>query len=122
MMRGVSVADAELRADRGRLWRSLMDLAQIGALPDGGGSNRVALSDADAEGQRLFEGWAREAGCEVGRDAIGNLFARRERAPSRGARPSSSAAISTRRPAVALRRRVGVLGGLESARAETQDQ
>ena len=94
-MRGVAGADVELRADRGRLWQSLMDLAQIGALPDGGGSNRVALSDADAEGQRLFEGWAREAGCEVGRDAIGNLFARRAGAEP-GRRPSSSAAISTR--------------------------
>src|SRR5262245_66327637 len=78
MMGGVAQTDVDVRADHVRLWRSLTDLAEIGALPDGGGSNRVALTDEDAAGQRLFEGWARQAGCEVSRDEIGNLFARRE--------------------------------------------
>jgi N-carbamoyl-L-amino-acid hydrolase len=54
-----------------------MDLAEVGALP-GGGSNRVALTDDDAAGQRLFEQWARAAGYEPVRDQIGNLFLRRE--------------------------------------------
>ena len=42
-----------------------------------GGCNRQALSDLDHQGRVLFERWAAEAGCEVRRDAIGNIFARR---------------------------------------------
>lgn len=66
----------QLRANPDRLWRGLMDLAEIGAVP-GDGSNRVALTDEDAEGQALFAAWAVEAGCRVTRDGIGNLFATR---------------------------------------------
>jgi beta-ureidopropionase / N-carbamoyl-L-amino-acid hydrolase len=66
----------QIRANRERLWLSLMDLARIGAV-QGDGSNRVALTDEDAEGQALFRRWAEEAACEVTRDRIGNLFARR---------------------------------------------
>ncbi|MCP3854951.1 MAG: Zn-dependent hydrolase [Actinomycetia bacterium] len=60
-----------------------MAMAEIGAT-EGGGSNRQALSDEDAAGRELFEGWAREAGCEITVDRVGNLFARRAgRDPSR---------------------------------------
>ncbi|MCP5028278.1 MAG: Zn-dependent hydrolase [Actinomycetia bacterium] len=54
-----------------------MAMAEIGAT-EGGGSNRQALSDEDAAGRELFEGWAREAGCQITVDRVGNLFARRE--------------------------------------------
>ena len=64
------------RVDGARLWHSLMDLAQIGATPKGGVC-RLALTALDGEGRDLFVRWAREAGCSVRVDAIGNIFARR---------------------------------------------
>jgi N-carbamoyl-L-amino-acid hydrolase len=66
----------ELRIDGDRLWRSLMELARIGATPKGG-VRRLTLTDTDREARDLFARWAREAGLEVEVDAIGNMFARR---------------------------------------------
>jgi len=62
--------------DGERLWRSLMELAKIGATARGG-VRRVTLTAADREGRERFAGWCREAGLEVRVDAIGNMFARR---------------------------------------------
>jgi N-carbamoyl-L-amino-acid hydrolase len=64
------------RIDAERLWRSLMELAKIGATPKGG-VRRVTLTPADREGRERFALWCREAGLEVRVDAIGNMFARR---------------------------------------------
>ena len=38
---------------------------------------RLALTDLDRQGRDLFVQWAREAGCSIRVDAIGNIFARR---------------------------------------------
>lgn len=62
--------------DGGRLWNSLMEMAEIGPIP-GGGSGRQALTDLDAAGRALFSRWCAEAGLSLETDAIGNLFARR---------------------------------------------
>lgn len=59
-----------------RLWRSLMDLASIGATPRGG-VRRIALTEADKAGRDCFVQWCRAAGMSVEVDAIGNVFARR---------------------------------------------
>lgn len=59
-----------------RLWASLMEMAEIGATPAGGVS-RLALTELDRQGRDLFVRWAREAGCSVRVDAMGNIFARR---------------------------------------------
>ena len=59
-----------------RLWQSLMEMARIGATPRGGVC-RVALTDVDRQGRDVFIRWAREAGCEVEIDQMGNIFARR---------------------------------------------
>jgi N-carbamoyl-L-amino-acid hydrolase len=67
---------SELRVDGERLWESLMEMAQIGATPEGG-CRRLALTDEDKEGLELFHTWAAAAGCEIGCDEIGNLFAAR---------------------------------------------
>jgi N-carbamoyl-L-amino-acid hydrolase len=69
-------AHAGLRIDGARLWNSLMDLAQIGAT-DKGGVCRLALTDLDRQARDLFVAWAKEIGCAVRVDAIGNIFARR---------------------------------------------
>lgn len=67
---------ANLRVNGDRLWQSLMDLAQIGATPKGGVC-RLALTDLDRQARDLFIAWAKEAGCSVSVDQIGNIFARR---------------------------------------------
>jgi N-carbamoyl-L-amino-acid hydrolase len=67
---------SSLRIDRERLWGALMEMAEVGKT-DEGGCNRVALTDADKEGQDLFIEWARDEGCRIVRDRIGNLFAER---------------------------------------------
>jgi N-carbamoyl-L-amino-acid hydrolase len=65
-----------LRIDGERLWASLMEMARIGATP-AGGVTRLALTDLDRQGRDLFARWAREAGCTIRIDAMGNMFARR---------------------------------------------
>jgi N-carbamoyl-L-amino-acid hydrolase len=59
-----------------RLWNRIMEMAKIGATA-AGGSNRQALTDLDREGRDLFCTWAREAGCSIEIDQMGNIFARR---------------------------------------------
>ena len=76
---------SSLRIDGPRLWRSLMDLAQIGATAKGG-VRRLALTDLDREGRDRVADWCRDAGLAVRIDRVGNVFARRAgRDPSRAA-------------------------------------
>jgi len=65
-----------LRVDAQRLLARIDALAQIGAI-DGGGSCRVALTDADRTGRDQVVAWMREAGLAVSVDAIGNVFGMR---------------------------------------------
>ncbi|TNC74948.1 Zn-dependent hydrolase [Rubellimicrobium roseum] len=68
---------ANLRISGERLWDSLMEMAKVGP-GIAGGNNRQTLTDADAEGRRLFQRWCEAAGCTMGLDTMGNMFARRE--------------------------------------------
>ncbi len=68
---------SNMRINSERLWDSLMDMAKIGP-GVAGGNNRQTLTDADAEGRRLFQHWCDEAGCTMGIDQMGTMFARRE--------------------------------------------
>ncbi|MEM6441462.1 MAG: M20/M25/M40 family metallo-hydrolase, partial [Pseudomonadota bacterium] len=68
---------ANMTVNGDRLWDSLMDMAKIGP-GVAGGSNRQTLTDADAEGRALFQSWCQAAGCSMGLDTMGNMFARRE--------------------------------------------
>lgn len=67
---------SNLRANSDRLWKSLMDMAKIGAT-EKGGVCRLALTDLDKEARDLFVKWCKEAGCTIKIDKIGNVFARR---------------------------------------------
>ncbi|MEM1374857.1 MAG: Zn-dependent hydrolase [Pseudomonadota bacterium] len=67
---------ANLSIDGERLWQSLMDMAKIGP-GIAGGNNRQTLTDADAEGRKVFQAWCEGAGCEMGLDRMGNMFATR---------------------------------------------
>ncbi len=62
-----------MRVNADRLWDSLMDMAKIGP-GIAGGNNRQTLTDADAEGRRLFQTWCDEAGLTMGVDTMGNMF------------------------------------------------
>ena len=75
-MTGTTAAGKNLRIDGGRLWQSLMDMAQIGAT-DKGGVCRLALTDLDKQGRDLFVRWCEEAGCTIAVDNMGNIFAQR---------------------------------------------
>ncbi|MEQ8899178.1 MAG: Zn-dependent hydrolase [Roseovarius sp.] len=66
-----------LKINGDRLWDSLMEMAKIGP-GVAGGNNRQTLTDEDAEGRALFQTWCEEAGCSMGLDEMGNMFARRE--------------------------------------------
>ncbi|NNG25315.1 Zn-dependent hydrolase [Telluria aromaticivorans] len=67
----------ELRINGDRLWKSLMDLAAIGAT-EKGGVKRLALTDLDRQGRDLVVKWAVDAGLSITVDQIGNVFMRRE--------------------------------------------
>ena len=62
-----------LRINGERLWDSLMEMAKIGPGLRGG-NNRQTLTDADAEGRKLFQSWCEAAGLTMGVDAMGTMF------------------------------------------------
>lgn len=62
-----------LRINGERLWDSLMEMAKVGP-GVAGGNNRQTLTDADAEGRRLFQSWCDAAGMTMGVDTMGNMF------------------------------------------------
>ncbi len=106
---------AGLHIDGDRLWRSLMDLAAIGATPLGG-VRRIALTDLDRQGRDQVVAWFRAAGLEVRVDPIGNIFGRR---PGRDAkRPPVVAGshIDTQPSGGKFDGNYGVLAGLEVVR------
>src|SRR5689334_2736814 len=59
-----------------RLWESLERSAEIGRFRDVG-LRRLALSAEDKQMRDLFVKWAKDAGCTVEIDRLGNIFARR---------------------------------------------
>ena len=65
-----------IRVNGQRLYDSLMEMAEIGAT-EKGGVCRLALTDVDKQARDLFVKWCEEAGCTVGVDKMGNIFARR---------------------------------------------
>jgi len=66
----------QIRVDGDRLWRTLMEMAEIGKTA-GGGSCRLALTEEDRDGLLLLAEWCRASGYEAVRDGIGNMFVRR---------------------------------------------
>lgn len=102
--------------DGQRLWRSLMEMAEVGALP-GGGCCRLALSDADRDGRDLFVRWCREAGCEVAVDRVGNIFARRPGRDAGAAVVATGSHLDTQPHGGRFDGAFGVLAGLEVMRS-----
>jgi len=65
-----------LRIDAQRLRDTLMETARIGGTPKGG-IKRLTLTDLDRQVRDWFVEQAKAAGCEVGVDSMGNIYATR---------------------------------------------
>src|SRR5499426_3041805 len=65
-----------LEVNAERSWASLDRAGEIGRFR-GTGVRRLTLTQEDKEVRDLFVAWAREAGCAVEVDPVGNIFARR---------------------------------------------
>ena len=73
---GRRIPDAGIRVNGPRLVESIVELAQIGATPEGG-AERLAFTEADGRGRDRVRSWMEGAGLEVRVDRIGNVFGRR---------------------------------------------
>jgi beta-ureidopropionase / N-carbamoyl-L-amino-acid hydrolase len=104
-----------LRVDGGRLWRSLMDLAQIGATPKGG-VRRLALTDLDGQGRDLVVGWLKETGSRIEIDGAGNIFATRPGRDPAARVVLTGSHIDTQPSGGKFDGNYGVLAGLEVLR------
>jgi N-carbamoyl-L-amino-acid hydrolase len=104
-----------LRINSDRLWDSLMQMAKIGP-GVAGGNNRQTLTDADAEGRRLFQTWCEAAGLTMGVDQIGTMFARREGTDPDALPVYIGSHLDTQPTGGKFDGVLGVLGGLEVIR------
>jgi N-carbamoyl-L-amino-acid hydrolase len=104
-----------IQVDGDRLWRSLMEMAKIGAT-EKGGVCRLALTDLDREGRELFMAWCREAGCALRVDAMGNIFARRPGRNPDAAPVLTGSHLDTQPTGGKFDGVYGVLAGLEVVR------
>ncbi|MDP9932264.1 N-carbamoyl-L-amino-acid hydrolase [Variovorax paradoxus] len=109
-------SSTQLRINGDRLWNSLMELAKLGAT-EKGGVCRIALTDLDRQGRDLFTRWAREAGCEVRVDQIGNIFARRAGRDNALPPVVTGSHIDTQPTGGKFDGNYGVLAGLEVIRS-----
>jgi N-carbamoyl-L-amino-acid hydrolase len=101
--------------DGERLWRSILEMAMIGATPNGG-SSRIAFSKEDDDGRLLFKSWCEEAGLTVCNDAFGNMYALRT--GREGIAPLMIGShLDTQPKGGRFDGVLGVLGGLEVIRA-----
>ena len=104
-----------MRIDGERLWRSLMDLAKIGAT-EKGGVCRLALTDLDRQARDQFKAWCTQAGCSITIDRMGNIFARRSGLDNSLSPVMTGSHIDTQPTGGKFDGNYGVLAGLEVIR------
>ncbi|NHF73309.1 Zn-dependent hydrolase [Paracoccus xiamenensis] len=105
-----------IRIDGARLWDSLMEMAKIGP-GVAGGNNRQTLTDADAEGRRLFKSWCEDAGMTMSVDRMGNMFMRHEGTEADADPVYIGSHLDTQPTGGKYDGVLGVLSGLEVIRA-----
>jgi allantoate deiminase len=98
--------------DGGRLWKRLLELAEIGKHEEGGVA-RLSFTPEERAAKDLVSSYMREAGLAVREDAAGNLFGRRE-----GRNPEAPAVLMGSHVDSVLNGGdfdgpLGVLGGIE---------
>ena len=108
-------AGENLKINPDRLWNSLMEMAQIGP-GVAGGNNRQTLTDEDAEGRALFQKWCEDAGCTMGLDQMGNMFAQRAGTDPDALPVYVGSHLDTQPTGGKYDGVLGVLGGLEILR------
>ncbi|MCI2394925.1 Zn-dependent hydrolase [Aliiroseovarius sediminis] len=106
---------SNLRIDPDRLWDSLIVMAKIGP-GVAGGNNRQALTDDDATARALFQTWCEDAGCTVGVDTMGNMFATRPGEDPAALPVYMGSHLDTQPTGGKYDGVLGVLGGLEAIR------
>jgi len=106
---------SNLKINSDRLWDSLMQMAKIGP-GVAGGNNRQTLTDDDATGRALFQQWCDEAGCTMGIDEMGTMFARREGTDPDALPVYVGSHLDTQPTGGKYDGVLGVLGGLEIVR------
>ena len=104
--------NSNLRINGDRLWDSLMEMAKIGP-GIAGGNNRQTLTDEDAEGRTLFQNWGESAGCTMGLDQMGNMFATRPGSDPEALPVYVGSHLDTQPTGGKYDGILGVLGGLE---------
>ena len=105
-----------LRINGARLWDSLMKMAKIGP-GVAGGNNRQTLTNEDGEGRALFQKWCEEAGCTMGLDQMGNMFAERKGTDPNALPVYVGSHLDTQPTGGKYDGVLGVLGGLEVIRS-----
>ena len=93
-----------------------MEMGRHGALPNGG-CRRLALSKEDQEGRDLFVKWAKDAGCTISIDEIGNIYARRNGKDPDLPAVATGSHLDTQPHGGRFDGIYGVLAGLEVVRA-----
>ncbi len=104
-----------LKINADRLWDSLMEMAKIGP-GVAGGNNRQTLTDEDGEGRALFQKWCEDAGCTMGLDQLGNMFATRAGTDPDALPVYVGSHLDTQPTGGKYDGVLGVLGGLEIIR------
>jgi N-carbamoyl-L-amino-acid hydrolase len=89
-----------------------MEMAKIGP-GIAGGNNRQTLTDEDAEGRTLFQNWCEAAGCTMGLDQMGNMFATRPGSDPEALPVYVGSHLDTQPTGGKYDGILGVLGGLE---------
>ena len=112
----MAVPGKNLRINGDRLWDSLMDMAKIGP-GVAGGNNRQTLTDEDGEGRALFKKWCEDAGCTMGLDQMGNMFAERTGTDPDALPVYVGSHLDTQPTGGKYDGVLGVLGGLEIIRS-----
>lgn len=106
----------DVRINGERLLRRLGQFANIGGLPNGGVC-RLAFSDEDQAGRTQVMNWMNDLGMVVREDAIGNVVGQLEGLDPELAPVMMGSHIDTVRTGGTLDGNLGVLAGLEIARA-----
>lgn len=104
-----------MKIDGDRLWDTLMEMAKIGP-GVAGGNNRQTVTDEDGEGRHLFQDWCKTAGCTMGLDQMGNMFAMREGTDPDALPVYVGSHLDTQPTGGKYDGVLGVLGGLEIIR------
>jgi N-carbamoyl-L-amino-acid hydrolase len=99
-----------------RLWRSVMDIAEIGPTQQGG-SCRLALSSEDTQARAMFLDWCGQLNLHFEQDGIGNMFLRREGREPTAAPVAFGSHLDTVPTGGRFDGVFGVLAGLEVIRA-----